>query len=255
MESLALLGGEDTAALDEEITAAERRVAYLRQKLADLEDLLGAGTDADRKRRKEQIIAVQAEQAGSEVGRRRRPRAGGGTGKEPVTQQRVKAELASLLELLDAAAAGRLGVDVVGKAADLFERLTGGAVVVDPALRPGRKRWLVRGWFVRRLLVALKGAAGADADAAGERPDAGRGEITVWLREPPRVDRIAGEVHHLYDVERLGFRVINCRPEEKYGEPSGSGNCRAAWHRWHEQRGLSVPPPRTNTGRPRRKAG
>ena len=74
----------------------------------------------------------------------------------------------------------------------------------------------------------------------------------VFLVPPPFVDNIADEVRHLYDVERKGFRVIAQILKNKYNKSIGSGNSCAAYRRWYEIRGLPLPKPRTNTGRPRK---
>lgn len=251
MEGFSGLDVADKSSVDQEIEAEERKQQAYTRRIAALEGLMGEGTTEDDQRRKAQILAVQGERSASalQLSRLRQRR---GCGREqPVTREEVQRVLGKLLELLDAAAAGRLGPEVVGKAVTVLERLVGGAVEVHAEQRRGRKRWTVRGRFVPRLIGAVRAELGALNAAGGDEVP----PVDVWFRKPPRVDDIADEVRDLYDVEKLGFRVINQKLEAKYGEPIGSGNCCAAYRRWYEVRKLPLPERVTKTGRPRKAAG
>lgn len=265
VQSFAALPPDDVEGVKSKLAAAERRERHLRQKIGDTEALLGSGDADARQRRRNQIVADERELAAAqlELLHLRRRQQGGVVNKEPITHQRVEACLAQLLELLHAAASGRLGKDLIGRGAMIVSCLVGGSVMVHSERRPGRSHWLVCGTYVPCLLRPLQEELGghADAEPAQENGSIDRSEETpssrpiaqVWLRQPPRVDRIADEVREMYDVNGLGFRVINNLLEKKYGEAIGSGNICAAYRRWYESRGLPLPPRRTNAGRPRRK--
>jgi DNA invertase Pin-like site-specific DNA recombinase len=258
MSSFELLDDQDVEELDRQIQAAERRVQSLTRKMAGLEKLLGEGTDNDDHRREAEIRGAQAERNQEQLKLAGLQRRRGGGHDEPVTRAQVEQALKDVCTLLDAAARGALGRDVVRKAYDVFAQLVGNQVLVYAERRPGRQRWLVRGRFKPDLVGVLRGEVGARGSAVTASSSAAVAdvqEVEVWLREPPRIDRIADEVHHLYEVEGLGFRLISQRLETKYGEKIGSGNCCAAWRRWYEVRKLPLPPPRGNMGRPRKRAG
>lgn len=241
----------DRDGVDREIEAAERKCQSLQRRITGLEELMGAGTSDDDHRRKAQILGAQSERSAVELELSRLRQSRGGGREKPVTKEEVLQVLGRLVDLLDAAAKGELGPEVVGKAVTILERLVGGAVFVHADQRAGRKRWTVQGSFTPTLVGAVRQELGATLIPAGEKAP----EVTVWFREPPRVDAIADEVRHLYEVEGLGFRLINKRLETKYGEKIGSGNCCAAYRRWYETRGLPLPERRTTMGRPRRKTG
>jgi hypothetical protein len=99
---------------------------------------------------------------------------------------------------------------------------------------------VVHGRFTPHLLQTVSEASGA-----GPLPTEGAAaEVTVWLREPPRLDSIADEVRRLYEDEGLGFRTIAKRLN------IGCGNVYQAYLRYYEMRGLPVPPRRPR-GRPK----
>lgn len=257
VDSFGSLGAEDDDQVVRDLAAKERQLRQVKQKIRDTEELLGSGNDEDRSRRKGLIRAAEQERSGYEleVLELRRRCNGGRPSATPITRAQVEQSLAELLKLLDDAAAGRLGSEVVGKAVRLFTDLVDGAIFVQSEKRRGRRRSVVRGRYTPSLIRPIQAALG-ESDVA--RPADVNGtsmSVEIWLRKPPRVDQLANEVYQLYEQERIGFRLINQRLEAKYREKIGSGNICAAWRRWYEMRGLPLPPPRTNTGRPRRRAG
>lgn len=252
LASFATLSTEDVDDLQQQIEAKQRHLRQLRQKIADTEELLGSGSDEDRARRKALIRSAEQERSGEELEllELQRHAAGGRSCGDLVTREQVVHTVGDLLKLLDDGASGALGAEVVEKAARTFDSLVGGGVVVHAQQRPGRKRWIVKGRFTPRLIETARVELGGTG-ASGEPSST----IEVWLREPPRVDQLADEVHELYEKGDMGFRLINQRLEAKYKQKIGSGNICAAWRRWYEVRGLPLPAPRTRMGRPRRKAG
>jgi hypothetical protein len=248
--SFATLSDEDRTKLDEKIESLERRSKQLAAKVREIEDLAGDGDEDDRHRRKGQIRAAQAERSSVQLELIELKRHKGGGAKEPVTREQVQQQLDQLLQMLDDAVAGNLGPEVLTLAAEVFRALVGGKITVDPKQRPGRDRWLVKASFTPALLRVCRDRLGALSAPESEAAL----PVEIWLKKPPRVDLLADEVQHLYDVEKLGFRRINKRLEEKYGEPIGTGNCCAAYRRYYEVRGLPLPPPRGKAGRPRKAA-
>ena len=98
---------------------------------------------------------------------------------------------------------GKLGEDAVYRAFAVFRGLTGGCIMVHVEPRPARKQTNVRGLFQPRLLVVVRDKT----DLPPESDDPVPGEVEVWLRKPPRLDRLAPRVHQLIDVEGMSFRA------------------------------------------------
>jgi hypothetical protein len=228
VQRLAARGGDETA----ELAEVERKVRVLSNKIDDLIELAGEGSDEERGALKARIRAAQAERAGLqlEVARRRSAQA-----PRVVTDDEVRAVLAEFGRLLLDGAAGRLGPEAVYKAADLLRRLAGGQVWVDVEARAGRKRGVVRGRITPRLLQTATDALGAPPGAA---EDAVVAEAEVWLRRPPRLDAVAAEVRRLYEDEGLGFRAIAKQLN------IGCGNVHQSYLRYYELRGQPAPPRR-----------
>ena len=209
----------------------ERRDRALSRKIADLLDLAGEGSDFDRVERNAAIKAASAERASVRVDQtvvQEQARS-----RRPITAAAVTAALANLDHVLQAGAAGDLGGDMAYKAADVFRRLVSGRVTVEAVARPGRKKAVVQGRFTSDLIRVV-------ADTIGSQipDDSPTGEVTVWLREPPRLDASGAEVRRLYEDEQLGFRAI----AKRMG--IGCGNVYQAYLRYYEQRGEPSPPRR-----------
>ena len=248
MASFAALTDTDRDSLDQRIVQAERKLRQLANKLTDLEELLGVGTDDQRRQRKDQIKAVAAEHAAAEaeLAALRRQRGGGTT--QVVTREQVMLEIEDLLGVLNDAAAGNLGPDVGHLAAEIFRRLVGGQILVHAKQRGGRKDWVVTGTFTPDLISPVRQKLNADT-----APPSPSEPVQVFLVPPPFVDTIAEEVHTLYDIDNIGFRIINRTLENKYGHKIGTGNICAARRRYYEMQGLPVPPARKGRGgRPRK---
>jgi DNA invertase Pin-like site-specific DNA recombinase len=248
--SFAAISDTDVTELDERIRERQGRIQALTSTLRDLEELLGQGSPEDRRRRKDRLLAIEAERAGEELEIAALKRRRGGGREKPVTRDEVVKAVDRLASLLNDAATGNLGAEVVELAASVFSRLVSGKITVHATRRAGRKRWLIACRFVPGLVGALRDSL--QAAAGTEQPD--MTEIEVSLRGAPRLDQIADEVRGMYDLELVGFRVINRRLEAKYKQKIGTGNCCLAYRRYFEIRGLPVPPRRVQAGRPR-KAG
>jgi hypothetical protein len=237
----AQLDAQGDTRLQAEIAGLEKKVQACTNRISDLMELAGQGTDEDRRQVRATIRAAQVQRSSLQAELTRRQRAADGSA-ERITPERVREILADFTGLLEDAAAGKLGTDAVYKASSLVRQLTGGRIWVHVQERPGRKRALVKAVFRPRLVRAVRDAAGASGPGDEQDPP----EVEVWLRRPPRMDRFAAGVRRLYEEDGLAFRVI--------GERLGIG-CAGAWQayrRYYDMLGEPMPPRRPNTGRPRK---
>jgi DNA invertase Pin-like site-specific DNA recombinase len=231
------------ADLDGQLEARPRQIKKLTQKIDDLLELAGEGSDQDRAQLKAKIAAVRAERTTHELELSRlknldRQKKCGVT---PETVTAALQDLTSLLTAVDGA-----DTATVQKAVDIFRALVGNRIRVVVEQRPGRKRCSVKGCFT----VDLVGALWNKLDLVATPPPCTAPPFETWLRKLPRVDRLADEVQVLYDVEKMSFPEINDLMEAKYQEKIGSGNCCASYRRWYNARGLPLPPRRVLMGRP-----
>lgn len=238
-------GDEDVLA---ELDRMEKAIATQDNKIEDLTELAGQGTDGDRAALKVKIRAAQAERAGLQAERARLRRTLESDG-EPITPGRVRELLGDLTRLLEDGAAGTLGEDVIYRAAAAFRQLVGGRVWVHVERRAGRKRTNVRGTFHPDLIRSVR--SGLDRAAPAEVPEAP--EVQVWLRRPPRKDRLAERVHQLMDIDGLSFRETAAALQAE-GHKINSGVVWQVYYRYYEMIGQPVPKRPHNTGRPRKKA-
>jgi len=234
--------------LEAEISAAEKRVRTLGRRIEDLMDLAGQGSEEDREQVKAKIRAAQAERNSCQL-ELPRLRQAADRAMKPITPQAVSRILADFATLLEDAAAGRLGEDMIYRATAVFRRITGGKIMVHVEKRPGRKHSNVRAVFRPQVIQAVA----TDADAPGVTDAEPCEEVEVWLREPPRVDRLAEPVHQLVDVEGLSLREA-AKVLQSRGENVNSGNIWYSRRRYFEMRGLPVPELPYNNGQPRRSA-
>ena len=187
--------------LDQKLALAKKQLTTLGNRVNDLYELSGEGTEDDRKETKARLRAAQSQRnaAQSEVNRLQR-QIDGTT--NTLTVEQIRERFSEMSTLLTDAAAGDLGEDAVYKALAVFRQLTGGKIWVRVEQRVNRKRTNVRGIFQPQLVCGFTGSAGGDADATeAELPN-----VVVWLRKPPRLDLIAEGVHVLIDEEGLSHR-------------------------------------------------
>jgi DNA invertase Pin-like site-specific DNA recombinase len=216
----------------------EKQIRERTNRIDDLLDLAGQGSDLDRAETIAKARATQSERSALHLELTRRQKRSAAA--KPVSPEAVRQQLADLHSLLEDAATGRLGVDAIFRSAHDFKRLVGGEVEVLAEPRPARKRSAVRGRFVPRLLACLTDS-GALADRSETSPSA---PVDVWLRRPPRLDAIADQVRQMYEEEKLGFRAISERLD------IGCGYVYQTYKRYYEMRGLPLPPRRPRGRRP-----
>jgi DNA invertase Pin-like site-specific DNA recombinase len=190
--------GDET--VRQEIMKVEAAIGVIGRKIDDLTDLAGQGTDEDRNDLKAKIRTAQGERAELQL-RRTRMQQSLASRQAPITPARVEELLKDFVTLIEDGAAGKLGSDMVYRAANVFRQLVGGQIEVQVVPRPGRKRPYVRGSFTGQLLQTVK--AELRDDRPGESPRSG--QVEVWLRKIPKQDRLAERVHQMVDVEKLSY--------------------------------------------------
>lgn len=236
------MGGDGDAALAKENVDLDRKIRQLAGKLDDLHDLAGTGSDVDRAETKAKILSARSERDTLTHRQIQVRKALNGT-VSAVTDESLKAAMAEIHDVMVAAARGDLGDEGVMKAARIFRAMTGGRIEVHVDQRAGRERTTVRGVFQLQLVDSIAQSMGMNipmelgtGDPAKEDVSPQRAE--VWLRELPRMDRIASEVRRLYEEEGLGFRTIS----KLLG--IGCGNIYQSYLRYYQMQGLSAPPRR-----------
>jgi len=230
--------------LKTEIETSQRKLASFDRKLTDYLDLAGQGSDEDREEMKARIRGVRAERnsARAELTRLQSALA---SASEVITEDEIRDTLANFSTLLEDGAAGQLSDDAVHKAVEVFRLLVGGRIDVHVEQRAGRKRTNVRGEFRPRLLEGVSKRLNKAAESEHEV-----GEVSVWLREPPRVDLLAERVHQLIDIERLSQRDT-AKQLQSEGHNVNSGNVWYSYQRYYEMLGKTPPKLPYNNGHKR----
>lgn len=233
-------------ALQANVASLERDIAGLTNRVNDLLELAGHGTDQDRQETKARLQAAQVQRAAARAELARVRKALTATA-VALTPERAREILADLAQLLEDAGGGRLGEDSVYRALAVFRELTGGRVWVHVEPRPGRKRPNVRGTFCPQVVRAVEREAEATL-AGGDEPAP---EVGVWLRPPPRLDLLAERVHQLVDVEGLSY-VEAAETLSRDGRAVAASYVWTSHRRYHAMHGLPIPERPYNNGRPRR---
>jgi hypothetical protein len=236
-------GGEDDH--HEQLASLDQQIDLLKRKIDDLTELAGEGTDDDRASLKAKVRSAQAEKAALQS-EQARLRSSIATLSSPITADSVREVLKNLGQLLEDGAAGALGQDAIYRAASVFRQLVGGRVEVYPERRPARKQFNVRGTFVPKLLATVQAELRGDLTLGTGTS----GAVSVWLRQPPKKDRLAERVHQLIDVEKLTYRAA-AKVMQSEGHNINSGVVWQIYHRYYEM--VAQPAPKTpyNNGHPR----
>ncbi|PQO35239.1 recombinase [Blastopirellula marina] len=229
--------------LEQQLVQARKQLALLSNRVNDLFEMSGEGTEDDRKEIKARLRAAQLQRntAQSEVNRLQR--AVDGT-TSTMTVEQIRERLAEMCNLLSTAANGDLGEDAVYKTLAVFRALTGGQIWVQVEQRANRKRTNVRGTFRPQLLKAFSEPLPGKNVPTAEL-------VTVWLRKPPRLDLIAERVHQLIDIEGMSHRET-AKQLQREGHNVNSGNVWYSYRRWYEMQGLEPPNVPYNNGKKRR---
>ena len=187
--------------LQANLDMAAKREAMLTKRIDDLFELMGQGSEEDRREMKARLRAAQSQRtaARSELDRLVQLREGSTA---TLSLEEAKLALSEMSSLLTDAASGDLGEDAVYKALEVLRAVTGGRILVHVERRVGRKRTNVRGEFQPCLVRAAAEFAGSSPPGDTQRTET----ESVWLREPPRLDLIAQRVHELIDIEGKSHR-------------------------------------------------
>jgi DNA invertase Pin-like site-specific DNA recombinase len=233
--------------LQTDISGLERKISAQSSRISDLYELAGQGNDDDRKEVMGRIRAAQSERAAArhELSRLQQAMS---TMVATMTPEAVRQILSEFEELFMDAAAGNLGPEALDKAVMVFRRLVGGRVWVHVEKRLSRKRTNIKGVFQPHLIKGVREVTGQvhlDKESAPQ--------VTVWLREPPRLDAIAERVHELIDIEHLSHRAA-AKQLQIEGHNVNSGNVWYSYRRWYEMEGLPVPMLPYNNGNERESA-
>jgi len=240
------IDADGDAQLQAEIASQKAKIQALTKKIDDLEEFSGQGSEEDRQRRKAEVNAATIQRATEQIELTRLEKSLGG-GAQAITPDAITRILQEFGTLLEDGASGKLGPDMVYKAASVFRRLVGGRILVHVEPRPGRKRTVVRGVFTPQLLRAV--ALAAQTAAPAEEPSVAT--VELWLRKPPKLDALADRVHQLMDIEFLSYREA-AKALQAEGHQVNSGNVWYIYRRWYQMRGLPVPEQPYNNGRPRK---
>jgi site-specific DNA recombinase len=232
-----------------QVAELDKKIIAIGRKINDLTDLAGDGTDEDRADLKAKIRAAQLERTTKQA-ERAQVLASLKSGSTVITPDQVRIVLCDLTSLLVDGAAGKLGDDVVYRAAEVFRQLVGGRIFVHVHARPGRKLTTVEGRFEPQLLKTTEGRL----ESLCRSPATELEPVSVWLRKPPRVDALAPRVHELIDLENLSFRDA-AKVLLAEGHKINSAVVYQIYSRYYQMIGQPMPKRRYNNGRPRRSKG
>lgn len=239
------VSAEGNSDLEKEMEQQSTVVSRLFRQIDDLTDIAGAGSDEDRQQIKVKIRSALAERAAASR-QLQTLRDALTNPSRTTTADNIREVIADMSTILQSAAAGDLGDDAVYKAFSIFSALTGGHIKVTVERRAQRKRSNMRATFTPSLLQAVQTAMKIPC-----RNTVHGAKVSVWLREPPRLDQIADRVHDLIANDGLALsEVVTILKGE--GVCVGVENVRNAYWRWYDMRGLPTPKMAYNNGRKRK---
>ncbi len=227
-----------------DIDVAQKKLRVLTNRVQALFELYEDSTNDDRREAKSRLRSAQSERGAAQADLNRLQKSLEHS-TATLSAEDARKTLAEMSMLLSDASAGRLGGDAVYKALNVFTLLTGGRIWVNVQPRPGRKQTVVRGEFRPCLVRATTEFTGAVArdDHPGEK-------VSIWLRQPPRIELIADRVHELIDKEGLSHRDT-AKQLQREGHNVNSGNVWYSYRRWYEMQGLPLPKQPYNNGNKR----
>jgi DNA invertase Pin-like site-specific DNA recombinase len=239
-EACAERGEEDQEATRQAIADIGKKISRVSAKISDLQELAGEGSEQDRAETKAKIRSVRAERDTLERERAILSKQSAADS-QPLTPEGVRTMLADLRNLLLDGTAGKLGEERIDEAAEAFRVLVGGRVEVHVLTRPGRKQTVVRGVFMPNLLGPVP-----NVDEPQPVP-----AISLWLRKPPKMDRVASLVKHLYTRFDMGYPRA-ARVLRQAGLVMDKSNVYISYLRYFEMSGVPKPPSRPPGRQPRK---
>ncbi len=233
--------------IQDQLDRLKKRLKAISNRVNDLFDLSGEGSEEDRNETKARLRLAQSERAAIQIELTSLERSIQGTTKS-INSNDVRGMLSNETTLLLDAASGNLGDDAIYKALSIFRTLTGEQIMVHVERRANRKRTNVRGSF-RSGLSPTKSERFSDSRQASS-VYADKEEIILWLREPPRLDAIAERVHRLIDEDVMSHREV-AKQLRSEGHKVNSGNVWYSYYRWYEMQNLDPPKVPYNNGKKR----
>lgn len=227
------------------ICSEEAAIRRLSTRISNLQDMLGEGTDDDRRGVKQKIRDAQNERQGCQLKLKRLQST---IASQPITAEDVERILTDLKTLLIDGASGKLGEDAMHRAFRAFELMVGGRIMVHVDARPARKRKGARGVFTPNLISAVNQVGGGSPNPPFKSP----AEVEVWLREPPFIDRWAARAYDLIDVRGVSYRTAAKIMNREDGLSINSGKVWQLRKRYHEMSGQPTPKREYNNGHRRK---
>jgi site-specific DNA recombinase len=235
----------DNDDLDRRLALAARKATKAQNKVEDLEEFLGEGSDEDRARTKVNLREAKAAKASAQA-ELATLRSTATAAAVRITPEQVRTVLTQLSTHLGDGASGSVCQDTVRLAAEAFRLLVGGRMLVHVEPRPGRKRPSVSCTFVPATLATTRRLVG-DARCSDAGP---ADEVRVLLREPPQRDRMAARVHELVDRDGMSYQDAAVVLQRE-GFEANPANLWQARRRYYELHGEPVPARPYNNGQPR----
>jgi site-specific DNA recombinase len=243
LEAIAF-NGRDRSDIDRQIQDAEQQLRTLDRRIKILRNSAGRGDESADDGLAADIMSAVSERAAlrSELEALRQDAE---RQTLTVTPEMVRQVLQTLPELLADGAAGRLGEDMIYRAARIVRELVGGRILVRTVPRPGRTRCCVQGVFRLRLLKTIRADLGLPSVATTADE-----ETVVWLRPPPRCELLAERVHLLIDREGLSERGA-AKLLQSEGHRISYAGVWQAYRRYYQMLGQLPPQRPYNNGHPR----
>ena len=238
------LDGKTEEGISREIASIERKIGSMKNRIDAMYELLGEVTGDDRKDVAAQIKSALAERNDLRLELESLKKSLK-KGKTKLTYGQAFELMTDVADLLTGAAEGNQGEESVYSALNVFGLLTGEQIWVEVTPRPGRRHTVVKGRFRPKLLTTFAELSDADLGDV-EQP----GDIGVWLRSPPLVDRIADRVRQMVDIEGLSYRAAAAVLQDE-GFNVNSGNVWTSYRRWYEMNELDLPDVPYNNGKRR----
>lgn len=245
LEAARILHSTSEEDFDADIQAKRQAIQGIGRRIAGLLDLIGDSEPEDDVETKARIKAERLRRSVLEQELSQLTRLRDQTERE-ITRDEIENALRQFTTTLFKAANGELGQDAVHKAFYLFKLLTGGKIMVECSDRRNRKVKAVQGSFSLQLGTAVGAMLEHTMPHAGPTPT-----VTVQLRKPPKLERIADRAKQLV-VDEGCSNIEAAKILTQEGEKVNRTQIVAAVYRWYELRDLERPPLPYNNGHKRR---
>lgn len=244
-EAARVLHATSEGDFDSQLQAKKQAIQGAKRRVNGLLDLVGDGSPEDQAEIKARLKAERLRRSTLEQELVQLTRLRDQVNRE-ITREEIEKALFGFSETLTKAAKGELGQDAVRQAFYLFKLLTGGKIMVKCIRRHNRQAKVVQGTFELQLGTAIGTAL--DHAMPGAAPTR---TVTVYLRKPPKLERIADRAKQLVvDEGHPNFEAAKILTQE--GEKVSYSQVWAAIARWYEMRGLPMPKLPYNNGHKRR---